>query len=83
MSRMVLDCRFQDHVGDAGPDRPLPIMWAAVDLDFDMHAVVDQQAPRSGRRRVALVAGEFARSISARWRLPLFSLTASCPAMTL
>jgi hypothetical protein len=50
------DRRFQDHVGDAGRI-VLADEVAAVDLDLDMHAVVDQQD--CGRLRgIALISGE-------------------------
>ena len=50
------DRRFQDHVGDAGRI-VLADRVAAVDLELDMQAVVDQQH-RGGRGGIALVAGE-------------------------
>ena len=50
------DRRFQDHVGDAGRI-VLADDVAAVDLDLDMHAVVDQQ-DRGRLRGIALIAGE-------------------------
>ena len=50
------DRRFQDDVGDAGRI-VLADDVAAVDADFDMHAVVDQQ-DRGRRGGIALVAGE-------------------------
>ncbi len=56
------DGRFQDHVGDAGRI-VLADHVAAVDLDFDMHPVVDQ---KDGRRRSGVAA--IARELRVRFQ---------------
>ena len=75
------DRGFHDHVGDAG-GIVLADHVAAVDHDLDMQAVVDQQ-DRGRRGGIALDSRRIARPIFSAVALPLFSLTASWPAMTL
>ena len=72
--------RFHDHIGNAGRI-VLADHVAAVDLDLDMHAVVDQQdrGRRGGFAPIARVIPVLFSAVA----LPLLSLTASLPAMTL